>query len=52
MAIAEAVVKANLRERIAMPEPLPKGRHFSISLARRLSSAYLKGINSGERNAP
>jgi hypothetical protein len=25
---------------------------FSILLARRLSSAYLKGINSRERNAP
>lgn len=49
MAIAEAAVKANLRERIAMPESLSKGRHFSISLARRLSSAYLKGINSGDK---
>ncbi|UXS30547.1 hypothetical protein FY152_09260 [Agrobacterium tumefaciens] len=52
MAIAEAVVKANLRERIAMPEPLPKGHHFSILLARRLSSAYLNGINSGDKNTP
>ncbi|EHJ98664.1 hypothetical protein AT5A_08225 [Agrobacterium tumefaciens 5A] len=38
--------------RFAMPKAIASHVDFSILLARRLSSAYLKGINSRERNAP
>ncbi|SOC94218.1 hypothetical protein SAMN05216358_4426 [Rhizobium sp. AN5] len=38
--------------RFAMSKAIASHADFSILLARRLSSAYLKGINSRERNAP
>ncbi|WP_082065667.1 hypothetical protein AB1J11_009340 [Agrobacterium arsenijevicii] len=35
-----------------IPKAAAAARKFAILLARRLSSAYLKVINSRERNAP
>jgi len=52
MAIAAAPVKIILQGTLCDAEGHCKPCGFSILLARRLSSAYLKGINSRERNAP
>ncbi|MCZ4428418.1 hypothetical protein O3S81_01760 [Agrobacterium sp. SOY23] len=52
MAIAMAAVKVILQAATLDTEGLPSCCDFSISLARRQWSAYLKASNSGPDDAP